>query len=165
MSKRMEILKASLDKKETVLDQRFDNHFQDVKSANGQPLNDKRNGQATMNRWEKQNTSIRTQLASIEVTKDAIEREEAKQSGLSHTYNLMPEYLRERIDSGLLKQWGRHPHILFVVGVEKARIFWDCETNVCSHKFVKDIPNKEQYAIFRDVYNAINKLQSENKGQ
>ena len=55
MSNRLEILKNSLEKKEQQLEKRFDDHFADVKRANGQPLNDKRNGQATMNRWERQN--------------------------------------------------------------------------------------------------------------
>ena len=59
MSKRLEILKQSLAKKEQELQRRFDEHFATVKQANGQPLNDKRNGQATLNKWEKQNNAIR----------------------------------------------------------------------------------------------------------
>ena len=47
MSKKLEILKNSLAKKEQELQRRFDVHFATVKQANGQPLNDKRNGQAT----------------------------------------------------------------------------------------------------------------------
>lgn len=160
MSKRLEILKSSLAKKEAELNKRFENHFDDVKRANGQPLNDKRNGRATMDRWERQSEAIRSQKASIEVTKAAIEKEDSKSSEVTHYYKLMPKYLQERIDSGQLKQWGKHPRILFIDGVEKARIYWDEKKNICSHKFTNDIPTKEQYAIFRDIYNAVNKDQS-----
>ena len=43
MSKRLEILKQSLAKKEELFSQKLDDHFSTVKQANGQPLNDKRN--------------------------------------------------------------------------------------------------------------------------
>ena len=160
MSKRLEMLNASLAKKENILEVRFANHFASVKSANGQPLNDKRNGQATLNKWEKQNDAIRNKIKSVDLTKAAIEREESKLFSVSHCYNSMPQHLKALIDSGTLKQWGKHPHIMFVSGVEKARIYWDEETNICSHKYVKEIPNKEQYTVFRDVYNSINAMQS-----
>ena len=70
--KKLEILKQSLAKKEQELQRRFDVHFATVKQANGQPLNDKRNGQATLNKWEKQNNAIRNLKDSIEKTKSAI---------------------------------------------------------------------------------------------
>ncbi len=165
MSKRLEILNASLAKKESVLDQRFANHFESVKSANGQPLNDKRNGQATLNKWGRQNDAIRNQISSIEITKSAIDKEESKVLGVYHCYEYMPQHLKELIDSGTIKQWRKHPHIMFVAGVEKARIYWDKETNICSHKYVKEIPNKEQYAVFRDVYNSINAIQSKHNAK
>ena len=60
MSKRLEILKQSLAKKEQQLNAKIDQHFATVKQANGQPLNDKRNGQATLNKWQRQNEAIRT---------------------------------------------------------------------------------------------------------
>ena len=60
MSKKLEILKQPLEKKEQQLNSKFDQHFATVKQANGQPLNDKRNGQATLNKWERQNEGIRT---------------------------------------------------------------------------------------------------------
>ena len=41
MSNRLEILKGSLAKKEARFDSIISSHFEDVKSANGQPLNDK----------------------------------------------------------------------------------------------------------------------------
>jgi len=160
MSKRLDILKSSLEKKEAELSRRLENHFADVKSANGQPLNDKRNGHATLNRWEKQNSSIKKQIESVEVTKSAIEKQQSKTAEVLYYYNLMPKYLKDLIDTGTLKQWGRHPYVMFVNDVEKARIYWDEKTNTCSHKYAKEIPTKDQYAIFRDIYNAINKAQS-----
>ena len=54
-SKRMEVLQRSLEKKQTKFDRQLQKHVDDVRGANGQPLNDKRNGRATLNRWEKQN--------------------------------------------------------------------------------------------------------------
>ena len=78
MSKKLEILKQSLAKKEQELQRRFDEHFATVKQANGQPLNDKRNGQATLNKWEKQNNAIRTLKESIEKTKsDTLKTDDA----------------------------------------------------------------------------------------
>ena len=54
MTKRLDILKNSLAKKEKEFDAKLQNHFDTVKLANGQPLNDKRNGRATINLWERQ---------------------------------------------------------------------------------------------------------------
>jgi hypothetical protein len=81
MSKKLEILKQSLAKKEEQLNAKFDT--QTVKQANGQPLNDKRNGQATLNKWERQNEGIRQFKKAL--TKQAIEIEEGKIKGVEHT--------------------------------------------------------------------------------
>lgn len=78
MSKRLEILQGSLAKKTALFDQKLQAHMDDVKSANGQPLNDKRNGGKTLGRWDRQNDSLRTLNESIEATKAAIEREKTK---------------------------------------------------------------------------------------
>ena len=159
MSKRLEILRTSLKKKESELDRRFTNHFDTVKQANGQPLNDKRNGQATLNKWERQNEGIRNQNAEIEKTKAAIEKEESKVSDVAYWHEKMPLVLTKLIDSGVLTQWRKHPRMMFVNGVEKARICFDDKTGVIGHRYISQIPTKEQYAIFRDTYNAINKEQ------
>jgi hypothetical protein len=73
----------------------------------------------------------------------------------------MPDYLKAMIKAKTLRQWGKFPHIMFVAGVENARIHFCDETGLCHHKYVDRIPNKEQYAIFRDVYNSINAMQNE----
>lgn len=156
MSKRLEILKNSLVKKEAELDRRFSNHFDTVRQANGQPLNDKRNGQATLNKWEKQSDGIRNQKAEVEKTKAAIEKEEGKICDVDHARSLMPSCLTDLIDDGTLTQWRKHPRMMFVSGVEKARICFDEKTGVIGHRYVKSIPDKAQYAIFRDVYNKLN---------
>lgn len=156
---RLDILKNSLAKKEAILDGKFDEHFSCVKSANGQPLNDKRNGQATMNKWERQNDSIRRHLGEIEKTKAAIEKEQYKISDTEAMYGKMPKVLTDLIDNGTLAQWRKFPHIMFVSGVDKARIVFNEDTGVISHKYVNQIESKEQYAIFRDVFNNINKQQ------
>lgn len=156
---RIDILKASLVKKEKALDEKFDHHFADVKRANGQPLNDKRNGPATMDRWEKQNNAIKRQIEEVQKTKDAIDREEWKIKETSSLYEKMPKYLTDLIDAGVLVQWRKHPRMMFVAGVEKARIVFNEDTGVISYRYLKEIPNQEQYAVFRDVYNDLNKKQ------
>lgn len=65
MSRRLEILKGSLIKKETLFDEKLQHHFDTVAQANGQPLNDKRNGRSTLAKWDKQSDSLRTLDSSI----------------------------------------------------------------------------------------------------
>ena len=57
-TKRLEILEESLKKKQQLFDRRLQNHFDTVKQTNGQPLNDKRNGHATLDKWDRQNESL-----------------------------------------------------------------------------------------------------------
>jgi hypothetical protein len=66
MTKRLEISKVSLIKKEALFDVKLQNHIDTVRMVNGQPLNDKRNGRTTLNNWEKQNDSLRTLKESIQ---------------------------------------------------------------------------------------------------
>ncbi|MFH3939201.1 hypothetical protein WDA44_01885 [Acinetobacter nosocomialis] len=155
---RLEILKQSLEKKEQAFNSKLNAHFEDVKSANGQPLNDKRNGHATLNRWAKQNDSLRTLKSGIQKTKDAIEREESKIANVQAVSAEIPNEILELVACGILTQWRRHPNFFFVVGVDKARIFWDFKRNVVAHRYISEIKDKEQWAKFRDVYNGLNKV-------
>lgn len=158
---RLDILKASLEKKEAKFNNMLDNHFNDVKSANGQPLNDKRNGRQTFNRWEKQNNSLCNQKKEIEKTENAIWHEENKAINIEIAKNNFPKEIQSLIDGGTLKQWGKHPYILFVDGVDKARIGWDVKKKTVYHKFTNEITDKEQYKkfakIYNEIFNAINK--------
>jgi hypothetical protein len=124
-TKKLKILEASLVKKEALLEARFEAHFASVKQANGQPLNDKRNGQATLNKWERQNEAIRNQQESIERTKRAIEKEKYKIIGVEGAKETLPKCILDMIESGQLIQWRKHPNTFFVKGVDKARIVWD----------------------------------------
>lgn len=128
MSKRLTILKNSLIKKEKELDQRFATHFADVRSANGQPLNDKRNGNSTSNRWERQNNAIRNLKLSIEKTKKAIEKEEDKILNVEVTKNYLPQIILDMVANGELIQWRKHPNRFFVPDVEKTRIVYEPKT-------------------------------------
>lgn len=149
---RLSILRKSLVKKEAELSSRFDNHFKDVKRANGQPLNDKRNGAATLSRWEKQNAGIRNQQESIQKTKDAIEREQNK---IAHVESVeIPAAIQKEIEAGNLTQWRRHPNTFFVTGVDRARIVWDTEEKILKHRYLSEI-TKEQYPKFRDTFNGL----------
>lgn len=150
MSKRLEILKASLIKKQAEFDRKLQDHFETVKQANGQPLNDKRNGRSALDKWERQNDGLRTLQEGINKTKEAIEREESLIANAGSFE--IPECLRGLVESGRITQWRKHPRFFFVVGVEKARIVVT-EDGKLAHRYAKDIPTKEQHAIFRDAYN------------
>ena len=158
MSKKLEILKQSLAKKEQQLNAKFDTHFATVKQANGQPLNDKRNGQATLNKWERQNEGIRTMQKSIEATKQAIEIEEGEIKGVEHANTFIPAEIQKLVETGELIQWRKHPHTFFVAGVDKARIVWDEKRKVVAHKFVREITIQEQRTKFARIYNPLNAL-------
>lgn len=148
MSKRLEILKGSLEKKEQKLNGRFETYFDDVKQANGQPLNDKRNGRATLNGWEKKEDAIRTAQKELEKTKAAIEREQSKISGVEHINTMLPKQILDLVESGVLNQWRKHPNMFFVNGVDKARIIWDLKANKLMYKYLNAITDKDQYRLF-----------------
>lgn len=117
---RLKILKSSLKKKEDKFNKKINDHFGDVASANGQPLNDKRNGPATMRRWDRQNNAISNLQKEIDKTKSAIEREEGKLIGMARNKELMPKEITDLIDNGILIQWGKYPHpVLFVIKMMK----------------------------------------------
>jgi hypothetical protein len=152
MSARLEILKKSLAKKEALFDSKLQSHIDCVKQANGQPLNDKRNGNATLNKWDKQNDSLRTLSQSIEKTKAAIEKEEDKIALVDLVE--LPEEIKKLVKSGNLIQWRKHPTFFFVKGVERARIHL-LDDGTIAHRYVREIPTSEQYAIFRDTFNEL----------
>ncbi|WP_151869832.1 hypothetical protein [Acinetobacter sp. TUM15509] len=153
---RLEILKKSLEKKESLFSAKLESHFADVKSANGQPLNDKRNGFVTLNRWESQNESLRNLNQSIDKTKNAIEREESKIAYVEAVSSEIPKAIMDLVEQGTLTQWRKHPNFFFVVGVDKARILWDFDRKVVAHRYISAIKDKGQWALFRDVYNSLN---------
>lgn len=149
-SKRLTILEQSLAKKEAEFDRRIEDHFTDVRSANGQPLNDKRGGSVTVSRWEKQNDALRNLKKSIEVTKSAIDKERDKIINVAQTE--IPPFLCEMVKSGELVQWRKHPHFFFVKGVSKGRLRWDAATQTLNYFYLDQVP-KDQYAAFRDTVN------------
>jgi hypothetical protein len=153
MSKRLEILKASLIKKQEKFDATLQHHFDTVALANGQPLNDKRGGYKTLQKWDRQNETLRNIDASIEKTKAAIEREESKIAAVNAVE--LPECIKNAIDQGLITQWRKFPRFFFVVGVEKARFSIDEKSGQLAHRYLNAV-SKEEFAIFRDVYNALN---------
>jgi len=154
-STRLEILEGSLIKKEAKFDAMLANHYATVKQANGQPLNDKRNGQATLNKWDRQEDALRNQDAEIKKTKTAIAREEGKIAQTQAAFDLFPDCIKTLIGDGTLKQWRKHPRILFVDGVDKARIYFKPETGTVSVGHHKEIDDKEQWKKLRDVFNGL----------
>jgi len=152
MGRRLEILQASLAKKTALFDEKLNAHMGDIKSANGQPLNDKRNGAATLDKWDRQNDALRALDASIAKTKIAIEREEAKVAMVA-SFDLPPP-IKALMDSGVLTQWRKHPRFFFVAGVEKARITL-MDNGQIGHRYLACIPSQDQYATFRDTFNSL----------
>ncbi|MGS3377239.1 hypothetical protein [Citrobacter amalonaticus] len=154
MSKRLAVLKASLSKKEALFSEKLQQHFDTVKQANGQPLNDKRNGRATLNKWGKQSDTLRNLENSIKRTKDAIGREEMK-IALAESVDI-PDFMQRAIAEGLIIQWRKHPRFFFVTGVKHGRIVLDEETGKIAHRYLSKV-SKEEYPTFRDVFNKLNK--------
>lgn len=152
MSARMEVLQRSLERKQAAFDAQLAAHFDAVRATNGQPLNDKRNGAATLRQWERQNDALRSAQAGIEVTQAAIERESVTLSRVASVD--LPAAIRELIDLGVLIQWRKHPTTFFVAGVDKARIVLRPDGQV-AHRYVRCIPDPEQRRVFARVYNEI----------
>jgi hypothetical protein len=152
---RLEILKASLEKKKSEFDTRLADHFASVAEANGQPLNDKRNGAATLKRWEKQNDALRNKKKSIEKTEAAIEREESKIASVNYANDFIPPQILELVQQGVLTQWRKHPTTFFVVGVDKARIVWDEDKKVVAHRYAREVTDPEMRKKFAAVYNGL----------
>jgi len=161
-TKKLKILTASLRKKEAVLDQRYETHFSTVKQANGQPLNDKRNGQSTLNKWDRQRESIRNQKESIERTKKAIEKEEDKIFSSEKAKKNIPIVILEMLETGQLTQWRRHPNTFFVKGVDKARIVFDPKKRIIYTRYRASITEQDVWKLFASAFNTILKqLQDE----
>lgn len=158
LEKRLQILKNSLVKKESRLDSLFNKHFDAVKATNGQPLNDKKNGAATMARWERQNDAIRAMQDSIKLTKEAIEKEQYRVNDCDSILNDLPQCIIELLETGVLTQWKKNPEFFFVDGVNTARIIYRLETKTLAHKYVSQIRDNEQFQKFRDVFNSLNAI-------
>ena len=152
-SSRLEILERSLVNKQAELERRFDAMFADRRSANGQPLNDKRNGQATMNRWEKKDDGIRKMQAEIEKTKNAIAIEKGLIAGADRAKTGLPAPLSTALENGSITQWRKYPNTFFVKGVDKARIVWDEKKQQLAHKYLSSITDPDQRKIFAHTFN------------
>lgn len=158
MTKKLEILKGSLEKKQLAFDEKLSAHFGDVKSANGQPLNDKRGGGSTLKRWENQNNALRTLKDGIQKTSNAIEKEQNKLDGVEYVNKRMPSEILEMVESGELIQWKRHPESFFVKGVDRARIVWIKKSKEVGFRYGNEIPTQEQKDKFFEIFNQLSKV-------
>lgn len=158
MSKRLAVLQQSLAKKEAAFDAKLDQHFSSVKATNGQPLNDKRNGVATMRRFESQNDSLRTAKDGIDRTKNAIERERGKIAYTELVADTLPQIIKDRLADGTLSQWRKHPTTFFVVGVDKARIVVLDGGRTIAHRYVSSVTDPTQRQIFARTFNELRAL-------
>jgi hypothetical protein len=157
MTKRLEILENSLKKKKALFSEKLQNHIDTVKQANGQPLNDKRNGQATLNKWERQEQSLRNLDESIKKTENAIEKEKGKIIDVEGAKENFPQPIIDLLEEGKIKQWRKHPNIMFVEGVDKARLVYDPKKDLIMHRYSKSITDKDQWKLFAKTYNELSK--------
>lgn len=155
MSTRIEVLEASLAKKQAKLNELIEAHFSDVKSANGQPLNDKRCGRSTMGRWQKQDAAIARMFEEIAKTENAIGYERDKQRVADNTLANIPAPIVKLVESGTLKQWRKYPHIFFVDGVDKARILWDFKKKQLMNSYLHTVKDRDQFEKFKAVFNGL----------
>lgn len=151
---RLKVLKRSLARKTELMEARIAHHFDSVKSANGQPLNDKKNGRKTLDRWERQNQSIRNISESIEKTRAAIKREQATIDRLGAVAADIPDAIKREIESGLLQQWRKHPRTFFVTGVDKARIVLLDDGRI-AHRYTNQVKDPEQRKILAKTFNSL----------
>ena len=154
-TKKLQILENSLIKKKAVLDNRFERHFASVKQANGQPLNDKRNGQRTLDKWDRQSDAIRNQKESIEKTERAIEKEQYKIIDTEAVKETLPNIILEMLETEQLIQWIKHPNTFFVKGVDKARIVWDNKKRIIFTRYRSTITEQEVWKLFVSAFNKI----------
>jgi len=154
-TKRLHILQESLRKKEAVFDACLRHHMETVAQANGQPLNDKRNGAQMMRLWDRQNETLRTQAAGIEKTRACLEIEQSKINHVAQVNQDIPQPILDLLAAGTLQQWRKYPNRFFVNGVEKGRIIWDMKKKQLMYSFYGQIQEGEQRARFRETYNTL----------
>ena len=152
---RLTILENSLATKKELFNDKLSNHIDTVKQANGQPLNDKRCGTSTLKKWDRQNDSLRTLDESIKKTENAIEREKSKIAGVEYANKDIPKVILDLVENGTLNQWRKYPNRFFVNGVDKARIIWDAKYKNVGWEYLRQIPNKEQFDKFKEIYNTL----------
>ena len=146
----MELLERSLANKIEKLGRMSAEHIEDARNANGQPLNDKRNGAATMQRWDRQRAVTAAQLKEIEKTEEAIEDERELMNEIAAWRKVLPQPIISAMDSGEITQWRRHPNRFFVSGVPKARIVWDEKTGKLSSAHANNLAGESH-----DKFNAV----------
>lgn len=149
-SKRLEILENSLQKKKERFDLAIDAHFAEVRKANGQPLNDKKNGYKTIKKWEKQNERLQELQKDIEKTEFAIDREKTILKRVENTS--YPDCIQSLIDAGILTVWRKYPHTFFVDGVQKARISY--KKGKLTASYFNNL-EKEHFEKFKNVFNEL----------
>lgn len=150
-TKKLIILENSLSKKERELEEKYKTHFDTVKLANGQPLNDKGVAGARMlNKWEKQSEGLRRMEKEIEKTKDAINDEKWLIIGSERELEKQPQQIKELVQNGELVQWRKHPRFFFIKGVDKVRIFFDEKSKKVKTKYANLVP-RDQLDKFKET--------------
>ena len=157
-TKRLEILNNSLAKKQKIFNDLFIAHTEEVKKAQGEPLRCNRRGNKILNTWEKTAQRLTIKLKEIKKTQRAIDREKYKSQKKEKALMKHQPHIKKMIEDGILSIWRKHERIAFVVGVDRARIYFEEVDGVYyleGHKFYNQIECQEQKEKFKTIYNDI----------
>lgn len=124
-TKRLEILNNSLTKKEKIFNDLFITYTEEVKKAQGEPLRGHGRGNQILKRWDKTARRITLKLKDIEKTQRAIDREAYLSRNKEKALMKHQPHIKKMIEQGVLNVWRKHERVVFVVGVEKARIYFE----------------------------------------
>lgn len=157
-TKRLEILNNSLTKKQKIFNDLFIAHTEEVKKAQGEPLRGHRRGNKILKTWEKTAQRLTIKLKEIKKTQRAIDREKYKGKKKEKALMKHQPHIKKMIEDGILSVWRKHERIAFVVGVDRARIYFeeiDSVYYIEKHKFYNEIECPEQKEKFKNIYNDI----------
>jgi len=157
-TKRLEILNNSLTKKQKIFNDLFITYTEEVKKAQGEPLRGHRRGNKILNTWEKTAQRLTIKLKEIKKTQRAIDRETYKGKKKEKALIKHQPHIKKMIEDGILSVWRKHERIAFVVGVDRARIYFEEVDSVYyleGHKFYNQIECQEQKEKFKTIYNDI----------
>jgi len=164
---RLEILKNSLVKKKANLDIFFEDLYSHQRLTNGQPMNDKRNGNSWFKRHEQLNNKIANQFKEIEKTEHSIEKEQSKIDNYSNIEKDLPQPILDLIQAGTLIQWKKYPNTFFIEGLDTVRIVYEKKVmktkiketllNRYQNEFKKNC-TKEEWTKFVKIFNYLKPL-------
>lgn len=115
-------------------------------------------GNQILRRWDKTAKRITIKLNEIEKTKKSIDREIYLSRNKEKALMKHQPHIIQMIEDGILSVWRKHERIAFVVGVDRARIYFEEIDGVYyleGHKFYNQIECPNQKEKFKNIYNEL----------